>query len=307
MKWNASDIPDLKGKIAVVTGANSGIGYYTCLELARKGAHVVLAARNKERGRAAEERILSEVPNADLQFMKLDLSNIETVKYFADAFIEEYEKLDILINNAGVMAIPLKRTAQGFEMQFGTNHLGHFALTGLLLDFIDRTPGARIVNVSSTMYKRGTINFEDPNWDKSYKKWAAYSQSKLANILFTLELHKRLRLAGRKTLVMAAHPGYAATNLQTTGPDMEGAKMRRFYYTLMNRIFAQTASQGALPSLYAATSEKAESGKYYGPSGMGHLRGYPQEEAINSSLVNPDVARRLWEESEKLLGIKFKV
>ncbi len=305
MKWTASDIPDLKGKIAIVTGANSGLGYYTCLELARKGAHVVLAARNKERGKAAVEKILKEIPGADLQFMKLDLANIESVKYFADAFLEEYEKLDILVNNAGLMAIPLQRTEQGFEMQFGTNHLGHFALTALLIDFINKTPGSRIINVSSLMHKYGKINFDDLNSEKSYKKWRAYSQSKLANILFTLELHKRLRLAAKQTQVMAVHPGYAATNLQYRGPELEGSRMRLIYNQLLNKIIAQSAAMGALPSLFAATCEQAVSGKYYGPSGLNSLRGYPREEAINPKYINPDVAKRLWEESERLAGIKF--
>jgi len=307
MKWTASDIPDLKGKIAVVTGANSGLGYYTCLELARKGAHVVLAARNKEKGFAALERIKLEVPEADLQFMKLDLANLETIKHFADAFIEEYERLDILINNAGVMAIPLRRTAQGFEMQFGTNHLGHFALTALMTDFMELSPRARIVNVSSLMHKFGKINFEDLNSEKSYSKWTAYSQSKLANLLFTVELHNRLRQAGKHTSVMASHPGYAATNLQTRGGEMEGSKANVVVNNIMNAIIAQPAWKGALPSLYAATCPDAESGKFYGPSGLGSVRGYPREEKIDPKLIRPEVAKRLWEESEKLTGIKFEL
>jgi NAD(P)-dependent dehydrogenase (short-subunit alcohol dehydrogenase family) len=305
MKWRPSDIPDLKGKIALVTGANSGLGYYTSLELARKGAHVVVAARNKEKGNAAVERIRSEVPEADLQFMKLDLANIELVKYFADAFIEEYERIDIMINNAGVMAIPLMRTVQGFEMQFGTNHLGHFALTALMLRFIEQTPGARIVNVTSLMHKYGKFDFDDLNWQKSYNKWAAYSQSKLSNLYFTLELDRRLRAAGMKTAVMAAHPGYAATNLQTKGGELEGSKMNVFFNNLANKVVAQPAWKGALPSLYAATSDKAESGKLYGPNGLGATRGYPTEEKINPKFLDPSVWKQLWEESERLTGIKF--
>jgi len=307
MKWTASDIPDLTGKIALVTGANSGLGYYTCLELARKGAHVVLAARNKEKGNAALERIRAEIPAADLQFMKLDLANIEIVKYFADAFIEEYEKLDIMINNAGVMAIPLRRTVQGFEMQFGTNHLGHFALTALMSDFIEKTPGSRIVNVSSLMHKFGKINFDDLNWEKSYSKWTAYSQSKLANLLFTLELDRRLKSVGKQTKAMASHPGYASTNLQTRGGEMEGSKANVAVNNLMNKIIAQPAWKGALPSLYAATSPKAESGKFYGPSGLGAVRGYPVEEKVNPKFTDPETSKKLWEASEKLTGIKFNL
>jgi NAD(P)-dependent dehydrogenase (short-subunit alcohol dehydrogenase family) len=305
MKWTASDIPDLTGKIAMVTGANSGLGFHTCLELARKGAHVVLVARNKEKGNAAMEKIRSEIPSADLQFMKIDLANLELVKHFAYAFKEEYEKLDIMVNNAGVMAIPLLRTVQGFEMQFGTNHLGHFALTALMFDFIENTPGSRIVNVSSLMHKFGKFNFEDLNWEKSYSKWAAYSQSKLSNLLFTLELDKRLRALGKQTKVMASHPGYASTNLQTRGGEMEGSKANVAVNNLMNKIIAQPAWQGALPSLYAATSNKAESGKFYGPSGFGAVRGYPKEEMVNPKFKDPEIMKRLWEESEKLTGIKF--
>lgn len=305
MKWTAADIPDLKGKIALVTGANSGLGYYTCLELARKGAHVVMAARNREKGFAAMDRIIAEVPKADLQFMKLDLSNLELIKHFEDAFTEEYEKLDILINNAGVMAIPLRRTVQGFEMQFGTNHLGHFALTGRMINFIEKTPGARIVNVSSLMHKFGKINFDDLNWEKSYSKWAAYSQSKLANLLFTLELDRRLRKSGMQTQVMASHPGYAATNLQIRGGEMEGSKANVFFNKLANKLIAQPASMGALPSLYAATSSHAVSGKYYGPSGMGAVRGNPVEEKVNPKFTDSVVAKKLWEASEQLTGIKF--
>ena len=307
MKWKASDIPDLKGKIALVTGANSGIGYQTSLELARKGAHVVLASRNKDKGYAAMDKIKSVIPGADLQMMKLDLANIESIKHFADAFIEEYEKLDILINNAGIMAIPLAHTTQGFEMQFGTNHLGHFALTALLFDFIENTPGARIVNVSSMMYKNGKINFDDLNWQKSYSKWGAYGQSKLANILFTRELHRKIKLSGKHTKVMVSHPGYAATNLQTRGPELEGSKMSLLAYKFGNKLIAQSAAMGALPSLYAATSELAESGKLYGPSGLGSIRGYPREEIVNPRFTDIAVEERLWKESEILTGIRFVV
>jgi len=307
MKWKTSNIPDLKGKIALVTGANSGLGFYTSLELARKGALVIMAARNKERGNTAVEKIRSEIPTAELQFMKLDLANLELVKYFADSFIEEFERLDIMVNNAGVMALPLMRTIQGFEMQFGTNHLGHFALTALMINHIEKTPGARIVNVSSTAHKFGKINFDDLNSERSYSKWAAYGQSKLANMLFTYELNRRMRLAGKQTKVMASHPGYADTNLQIRGGEMEGSKANVWVNNLMNKIFAQPAWKGALPSLYAATCDLAESGKYYGPSGFGSMRGYPREEKVNPKLINPEVAKRLWEESERLTGVKFVV
>lgn len=307
MNWTATDIPDLSGKIAVVTGGNSGLGFYTCLELARKGAKVIIAGRSEERGNAALAKIKSEIPTADLQFMQLDLANIESVRHFVSSFLDSHKKLDILVNNAGVMAIPLRRTEQGFEMQFGTNHLGHFALTSLLFNCIANTPGARIVNVSSLMHKFGKINFEDLNSENSYSKWRAYSQSKLSNILFSLELDRRIRLSGIETKVMAVHPGYASTNLQTRGGEMEGSKMNVWMNIFLNKILAQPAWKGALPSLYAASCEKAGSGKFYGPSDFGSVRGYPVEEKLNPKLTSPDVAKRLWEESERLTGIAFGV
>lgn len=307
MNWTAIDIPDLSGKVAIVTGGNSGLGFYTCLELARKGAKVIIAGRSEEKGNTALSTIKVEVPAADIQFMQLDLADIGSIRHFVKSFLGSHTKLDILINNAGVMALPLCRTVQGFEMQFGTNHLGHFALTALLFKCIASTKDARIVNVSSLMHKFGKINFEDLNSEKSYSKWGAYSQAKLSNILFSLELDRRIRLSGIGTKVMAVHPGYAATNLQTRGGEMEGSKMNVWMNIFLNKILAQPAWQGALPSLYAASCELAESGKYYGPSGFGSVRGCPREENLNPKLISPDVAKRLWEESERLTGISFGV
>jgi NAD(P)-dependent dehydrogenase (short-subunit alcohol dehydrogenase family) len=305
MKWKAFDIPDLKGKIAVVTGANSGLGYQASLALARKGAMVILAVRNREKGQVAFDRIKSEIPEAELVVMKLDLANIESIKHFADTFLEEFERLDILINNAGLMAVPLLRTTQGFEMQFGTNHIGHFALTALLIDIIDRTPASRIVNVSSIAYKMGRINFDDLNWNKSYSKWAAYGQSKLANLLFTIELDRRLRLAEKHIIVASAHPGWASTNLQTKAAEIEGAKFKRSMINVFNKLFGQSPRMGALPLLYAATSYSVESSMFYGPNGIFGLHGYPVEIKTDPKRVDPKVALKLWEASEKLTGIKF--
>lgn len=307
MKWTASDIPDLKGKIAIVTGANSGLGYQESLALARKGAMVILAVRSREKGQAASDLIRSEVPGAELVVMKLDLANIESIKHFADSFLEEFERLDILINNAGLMAVPLQRTTQGFEMQFGTNHLGHFVLTALLIDLINQTPASRIINVSSMLYKYGKINFNDLNWDKSYSRWTAYGVSKLANLLFTIELDRRLRLAAKQTLVAASHPGYSSTNLQTKGAEMEGAKFKKSVMKFSNILLGQSASMGALPTLYAATAAAVESSGFYGPDGLGGIHGYPKEVKTDPRLVDPMVALKLWEASEKMTGVQFVI
>ena len=307
MKWGLNDIPDLKGKVAMVTGANSGLGYQSCLALAKRGAMVILAVRSREKGKVAAGLIKAEASGSDLIVMKVDLANIESIKHFADSFLEEFKRLDILINNAGVMAIPLRRTVQDFEMQFGVNHLGHFALTGLLIDVLNRTRDSRIVNVSSSIYRIGKINFDDLNWDKSYSKWKAYGQSKLANILFTIELDRRLKLAGKKTFVAAVHPGWAATNLQTRGPEMENAIMKKFLVNSGNKLFAQKASSGALTTLYAATSPDAVSSHFYGPGGLFTMHGNPTEEKIDSGKVNPSDAQKLWNASEQLTGIKFVI
>ena len=307
MKWNASDIPDLKGKIVLVTGANSGLGYQESLALARKGAMVIMAVRDRNKGNAACERIKAEIPDAELLVMKLDLANIESIKHVADTYLEEFERLDILINNAGLMAVPLLRTTQGFEMQFGTNHLGHFALTALLIDIINRTPSSRIVNVSSMAYRMGKINFDDLNWEKSYNRWTAYGQSKLANLLFTIELDRRLKLAEKQTIVATAHPGYSATNLQIRGAEIEGAKFKKSIMNLSNSLLGQSACKGALPILYAATAPDVVSSRFYGPDGLLGMHGYPREVRMDPVRVNPVVAAKLWEVSEMLTGINFGI
>jgi NAD(P)-dependent dehydrogenase (short-subunit alcohol dehydrogenase family) len=236
--------------------------------------------------------------------MKLDLSNIESIKQFSYTFMEEFARLDILINNAGVMALPLMRTSQGFEMQFGTNHLGHFVLTAMLIDLIIKSPGARIVNVSSMAYKYGRIGFDDLNCEKTYSKWKAYSQSKLANLLFTIELDRRLKMSGKTTIAVSAHPGYAATNLQLRAAELEGAKFKKSMMRFSNALLAQHAKMGALPVLYAAVSPLVKPAGFYGPGGFFHMRGYPVEEKMDMKVVNPLEAPKLWTESEKLTGIR---
>ena len=307
MKWKASDIPDLKGKIAIVTGANSGIGFQTSLALARKNAMVIMAVRSREKGLHAAEIIHAEVPNAELVVMKVDLANIESVKHFADGYLEEFQRLDILINNAGVMALPLMHTAQGFEIQLGTNHLGHFVLTALLIDILSRTANSRIVNVSSLAYKIGKVSFDDINYEKSYSRLKAYAQSKLSNLLFTMELDRKLRLSGKSIIVSSAHPGYAKTNLHARAAEIEGAGVIFSVIRFANYVFGQKASKGALPVLYAATSPNVKSTGYYGPDGIFSLYGYPTEEYVDSKYVVPMDAVKLWDLSEKLTGIKFTI
>ena len=304
-RWTSKDIPDLKGKTAVVTGATSGLGYHASLELARKGAHVIMASRNTTRAQAALQRMLVQVPWASLDVMTLDLASLASIRSFAKTFLSKYPQLHIQINNAGVMAIPQRRTADGFEMQFGTNHLGHFALTGLLLKTICSTPGSRIVTVSSMMHMAGVINFNDLMGEHRYDTWGAYSQSKLANLLFAYELQRKLDERQSATLSLAAHPGYAATNLQFVGPDMTGSVLQRWMIGMGNFLFAQSAARGALPELYAATAPHVEGGAYIGPDGWGGSRGYPTVVKSNARSHDRAVAQRLWQVSEQLTGVIY--
>jgi NAD(P)-dependent dehydrogenase (short-subunit alcohol dehydrogenase family) len=253
--WSAKDIPDQRGRVAVVTGANSGIGYVTARELARGGARVVLACRSEARGTRAVERITTEAPGAQTELGRLDLADLRSVREFADRF--PYERLDLLVGNAGVMALPYGTTADGFVTQFGVNHLGHFALTGLLLPRLLATPGARVVTVSSPMHAMATIDLADLNGRRRYRRWTAYARSKTANLLFTHELARRLAAHGSDVVAAAAHPGYAATNLQFAGPRMAGRRVTERIMGIGNRLFAQSAEAGALPTLFAATARPA--------------------------------------------------
>src|SRR5215213_4485558 len=289
-KWTAADIPDQSGRTAVVTGANSGLGLVTARELARAGAHVVLACRDVEKGAAALAAIGAEVPGAELELESLDLSSLDSVRSFAATYRQGHDGLDLLINNAGVMAPPRRRTADGFELQFGTNHLGHFALTGLLLDAIEGRPDGRVVTLSSNAHKFGAIAFGNLGGDSRYFRWRAYGQSKLANLLFALELERRLRSAGSTVKSLAAHPGYAATNLQHAGPPgIDSAIMR------ITNLVAQSGEMGALPELYAATAPGLEGGTYVGPDGIGEQRGHPKPVSPNRAARDEATARRLWE------------
>ncbi|MEU6574103.1 oxidoreductase [Streptomyces sp. NPDC046805] len=301
--WNEKSIPDQTGRVAVVTGANSGLGYVTVRELARKGARVVLACRSEVRGNEAADRIMAEVPHAIAEFRRLDLGDLSSVRDFAEGF--PYDRLDLLVDNAGVMAPPYGTTADGFETQFGINHLGHFALTGLLLPTLLATPGARVVTVSSMMHALANIDMGDLNSARRYHRWIAYARSKTANLLFTHELSRRLAAAGADVLATAAHPGYAATNLQTAGPRAEGRKAAERLMEVGNLVFAQSAEAGALPTLRAATDPDARADAFFGPS-FAMWRGAAAPSWRASWTLNDQAGLRLWEASERLTGVTYE-
>ncbi|UUU34056.1 oxidoreductase [Streptomyces sp. CA-210063] len=302
--WNVRDIPEQSGRTAVVTGANSGIGYVAARELARRGAHVVLACRSEGRGAAALERMSSEVPEGSVELMRLDLGDLGSVREFAEAYGSANDRLDLLVNNAGVMAVAQSRTADGFETQFGTNHLGHFALTGLLLPMLLAAPGARVVTVSSSMHMRANIDIGDLNSERNYGRWLAYGRSKTANLLFTHELARRLATHGSDVVAAAAHPGYAATNLQTAGPSAEGRKGVERFMRIGNRFFAQSAEAGALPTLYAATAPDVGPDAFIGPSFV-MWRGTPGPSKRAPWTLNDQAGERLWSASEQLTGVTY--
>ena len=293
--WSAPQLRDQTGRVAIVTGANSGIGFETARVVAEKGATVVMACRSLDKAMPKADEIRTAHPAANVEVMHLDLSDLDSVRQFAQAFRAKHSRLDLLINNAGIMVPPYGKTAQGFETQLGVNHLGHFALTGSLLDLLMRTPGSRVVTVSSIAHYFGKIDFSDLNFEKGYKAQAAYGQSKLANLLFTYELQRRLARAGNDTIAVAAHPGWTETNLQ------KHAKSVRF----LNRFFAQEPRMGALPTLYAATETGVKGAEYYGPSGLLEMNGPPKRVKSNKRSHDPNVAERLWNVSEDLTGVQF--
>jgi NAD(P)-dependent dehydrogenase (short-subunit alcohol dehydrogenase family) len=305
-KWEEADVPDQSGRVVVVTGSNTGIGYHTAAVLAYCGAHVVLAVRNLEKGNTALSRIVAASPRADVTLQELDLSSLDSVHTAADALRSAYPRIDVLINNAGVMWTPKRVTKDGFEMQFGTNHLGHFALTGLLLDHLLPVRGSRVVTVSSMGHRlRASIHFDDLQWERRYDRVAAYGQSKLANLLFTYELQRRLSArpgAKKSTIAVAAHPGGSNTELTRNLP-----AIIRPAANLLGPILFQSSQMGALPTLRAATDPAVQGGQYYGPDGFGEQRGHPK--LVNSSAQShdEDLQRRLWTVSEELTGVTFPV
>lgn len=302
--WTKKDIPDLTGKIIVVTGANSGLGLECSKTFAGQGATVVMAVRNMDKGEAARSEILDLHPEASLDLMKLDLGNLESVRGFASAFMANYDRLDILLNNAGLMAIPRQETADGFEMQLGVNHLGHFALTGLLLDVIVKTPGARIHNVTSTANFFGSINFDDLMGEEDYSRWGAYGQSKLANVFFTFELDKRLKAAGFDTMANVSHPGLVIGNLQANSAEQSGARIEALLYQLAKLIVARDVSKGVEPMLYAMTADEAKGGVLYEPRYFHHF-GPVAEARANEAAYDAQARQRFWEISEALTGIDY--
>jgi NAD(P)-dependent dehydrogenase (short-subunit alcohol dehydrogenase family) len=307
--WTADDIPDQSGKTVLVTGGNSGLGYETVLQLARKGARVLVAARDRARGTAALERLGAEAPGSQAELAQIDLADLTSVERFAEGFLAGGQELDVLINNAGVMAIPHREiTAQGYERQFGTNHLGHFALTGRLLPALARRPGGRVVTVSSNRHKSAKgIDFGDLQGERSYRPWGAYDQSKLANAMFVLELDRRLRAAGLDIVSAGAHPGFAHTNLQVSGPRSGGTSLVARGMGAATRLFAQPARDGALPTLYAATAADVHGGDYFGPDGPGEMRGHhPKLVQFSAAAHDQAAAARLWAVSEELTGVTFE-
>ncbi|MGW8225783.1 MAG: oxidoreductase [Anaerolineales bacterium] len=296
-KWTINEIPDQSGKTVIVTGANSGIGFEAAKVLAQRGAVVIMACRSLEKGKIAMEQILEEDPRAKVILKSLDLADLSSVRQFSEDYLAAHDRLDILINNAGVMATPYSKTADGFEMQFGTNHLGHFALTAQLFDLLKRTPNSRVVTVSSYAHYFGRIAFNDLNGDGFYQKWLAYGQSKLANVLFGYELQRRASQNGKNPISVVVHPGYAATNLQHTTT----------LFSLLNPIMAQSQEMGALPTLYAATSPDIRGGEYIGPDGFLGQRGYPHEASSSRLSRDEDTARHLWEVSEEMTQVHFNI
>jgi NAD(P)-dependent dehydrogenase (short-subunit alcohol dehydrogenase family) len=302
-KWTPRQIPSQQGRLAIVTGANSGIGYQAARYLARAGAAGILACRSAEKGEAARARIASENPRADVQMRILDVADLNSVRGFASEFLNENRPLDLLINNAGVMALPERRTTpQGFEMQFGTNHLGHFALTGLLLPALLRQPGSRVVTVASIAHKGGRLNFDDLNAERSYDPRKAYQQSKLANLVFGLELDRRLRARGAKTMSVIAHPGVAVTNIVSNGM---GNGLRGQIVSILFPFVGQSDDRGSWPLLYAATSPETHGGGYYGPDGIAEVRGTPVEVKPKPHALDTAAGKRLWGVSEELTGVGY--
>jgi len=300
MKWTTHDIPDLCGKTVLITGANSGLGLESARAMAEKGAHVIMACRNPHKAEAAASTIRAQTPAAELELAELDLASLASVRTFAERVLARHKRLDVLLNNAGIMAIPQRRTVDGFEMQFGTNHLGHFALTARLFDLLGRTPGARIVNVASQAHVLAKMRWHDLDWQQGYAPWAAYGMSKLANLLFTRELARRIEKRGAGLLAAAAHPGYAATNLQYAAPEMNGKKLTAKVLRTVNPLLGQPPDMGALPQLYAAIATDVTPRDYIGPDGFLGGRGHPVRAWSAPQSRDQLAMQRLWDVSEQL-------
>jgi len=302
-RWTAAEIPTLTGEVALVTGANNGLGYETALQLARHGAHVVLACRNAERAEEAAATIRVQVADGGtVEVALLDLASLGSVARFAAAFIARHDRLDLLINNAGIMGGSYTTSVDGIELHFATNYLGHFALTGRLLPLLLKSQRARVVTLSSLNHRVGDPRGAPQSSEKGYSNWRAYGSSKLANLVFAYELQRRATAAGATLQSMAAHPGYAMTRMNAPKP---GNLVQEYMGHVQRRLLAQSAAQGALPTLYAATAPEVKGGAYYGPDGVGEMRGYPAEARSSRTARDPRVARRLWATSEGMSGVGY--
>lgn len=296
-------MPDQTGRVAVITGSNTGIGYAAAAVLAAKGAHVVLAVRNLDKGEKAVRQLKAAAPDGEVSLQQLDLASLDSVRSAADALRADYPQIDLLINNGGVMYTPKQLTKDGFELQFGTNHLGHFALTGLLLDHLLPVAGSRVVTVSSNAHRiRAKINFDDLQWERRYDRVAAYGQSKLANLMFTHELQRRLAAKSEPTIAVTAHPGLSNTELTRNLPGLIRPPAEFVW-----RLMAQSPAMGALPTLRAATDPTAQGGQYYGPSGPGQARGRPKLVESSAQSHDQNTQRRLWTVSEELTDVTYPV
>jgi NAD(P)-dependent dehydrogenase (short-subunit alcohol dehydrogenase family) len=301
-KWTAADVPDQTGRVAIVTGSNTGLGYETALGLAARGAHVVLAVRDVDKGKAAAARLVGTAPRADVTVQSLDVGSLQSIRAAADELRTAYPRIDLLINNAGVMYPPKTLTADGFELQFGTNHLGAFALTGLLLENLLPVEGSRVVAVASIAHTQGGIQFDDLQWERRYNRVAAYGQSKLSNLLFTYELNRRLAARDELTIAVAAHPGISNTELMrhVPGSGLPGV-------SALAGLVTNSPAMGALATLRAATDPAVRGAEYYGPDGFRELRGHPERVESNKQSHDQDVQGRLWTVSEQLTGVTYAV
>ncbi|MGH9246863.1 MAG: oxidoreductase [Acidimicrobiales bacterium] len=306
-RWTAADIPDQTGRTVLITGANSGLGLRSAEALAGAGARVLMACRNEEKAKAGLDEVQAVATGPTPEVVRLDLADLSSVRACAEEVGGAVDRLDVLMNNAGVMALPLRRTADGFEMQFGTNHLGPFALTGRLLPSLLAAEEPRVVTTSSLAHRAGKMRWDDLNWERGrYMRWPAYGQSKLANLWFTFELDRRADEAASRLVSVAAHPGYAATHLQAAGPEQSGNRLMGMAMGALNRIIAQSDAMGALPQLYAASMPDVTGGEYFGPDGLFERAGYPQRVGTSGAARDVEAARRLWECSEVLTGVTYR-
>lgn len=301
-KWTSADMVDVTGKTVIITGANSGLGFETAYVLAGKGAEVILAVRNTSKGEKAVDRITSTYPQANVRVMPLDLSDLSSIRHFSDSFLENYDSLSILINNAGVMIPPYSQTKDGFELQLGSNHLGHFALTGLLLPKILATPKSRVVTLSSLAAINGFIDFNNIDGKNHYKAMKFYAQSKLANLLFARELQNKFEQHQANSISVACHPGLSHTNLMSRGTGKPVNKLIHY----LSKALTQPATMGALPTLYAATDPTLSGGEYIGPDGKKARKGYPTKDSIIDTLYDKETSLKLWEISESMTEVKYE-